>query len=842
MSVFRTLILPTRGMSQIRRGGAKSAKADAAIFAMRGMAHACVAMFTTDGMSKSEIRRGGIRRPVQRSFNEVGRLTEGTVMRSMAMVLIVVGIILPTCNSAAEQTKPPKVEVRLLADTKAIVPGSSIDLAVAFKLEKDWHIYWSNPGDTGLPTTFKWQLPPDFTVGAMKFPPPQRHVDKTGLHSFILEGEPVILTTLKVPAELEAGQKINISVKVKWLVCKDRCYSDSEELSLQLPVVPNKTDAKPDNEILFMAARDSLPKPVGRAEHMKQIRAVANVDKVKPGSKFMVAVILDIRDGFHINSHKPLDKLLILTDLFHNKTEGLIIDRAGFPPGHTEPSIMPGKTQSVYRGRTVISLPVEADNKIEADKLRITGVATYQACTDKEGRCYLPTAGKWELTLPVAGQDEKVSAVNNDIFKDITKPKSGGFTLNTRIITSAQQAEHSLWGWLAFALLAGLILNVTPCVLPVISIKVLSFVQQASESPGKVFKLGLAFSLGMLIVFNILAILATGLGLVWGQHFQSPVFTIVMATVVFAFGLSLFGVFTLGVPRTVGDTAARVEGEGYVGSIAKGGLATIMGTPCLGPFLGPVLVWAAGQTPATVFLAFNTIGVGMALPYVLLTANPRWLRFVPKPGPWLITFKQTMGFLLMATVIYLLYVVQGQLTSEIMIWVIIFLTGIALACWVLGRWLTVNTSPRGKVIVLLVVLLIVGGSAWVSFSEHSTAAELPWEKFSMERLTELTSSGKTVFLDITANWCPNCHYNSVLVFNTRKVFNAVQKYNVVPMLADWTARGPVIEELIQKLAPGGAIPICAVFPADRPDEPVVMIGMVTKSEVIDAIRLGAAGN
>ena len=129
--------------------------------------------------------------------------------------------------------------------------------------------------------------------------------------------------------------------------------------------------------------------------------------------------------------------------------------------------------------------------------------------------------------------------------------------------------------------------------LPVISIKILSFVQQASESPAKLFKLGLAFSLGMLIVFNVLAALATGMGMVWGQHFQSPAFTIAMAAVVFAFTLSLFGVFTLGVPASVGDLATQAEGEGYTASIAKGMFATIMGTPCVGPFLGPVLVWAA---------------------------------------------------------------------------------------------------------------------------------------------------------------------------------------------------------------------------------------------------------
>ena len=271
------------------------------------------------------------------------------------------------------------------------------------------------------------------------------------------------------------------------------------------------------------------------------------------------------------------------------------------------------------------------------------------------------------------------------------------------------------------------------------------------------------------------------------------------------------------------------------------------------------MVWAAGQPAAMVFLVFNTIGVGMALPYVLLTANPNWLRFVPQPGPWLTTFKQAMGFLLMGTVVYLLDIVQGQLGGAAVVWSLAFLMGVALACWIMGRWMTVNSSPGQRAAVGLGSLAVVGLSGWFAFGvgfdlnaapvETSVVrgevtpdnAELPWVDFSMDKLTALTAEGRTVFLDITAKWCPNCKYNLSWVFDAPEVASAVKQYEVVPMLADWTARDDIIGQLIEKLAPGASIPLCAVFPAGRPNEPIVMLGIVTRQQVIDALREAASG-
>ncbi|MBI4581012.1 MAG: thioredoxin family protein [Planctomycetes bacterium] len=776
---------------------------------------------------------------------------------------------LPGLGSGAGVTgraAAPEVGVELLANQTAVAPGGTVDLAIRFKVPSGWHVYWQNRGEGGQETRFEWKLPPGWSVGPMRFPPPSRHVDELETHTFILENEPVMLTTARAPKDVKPGQEATIGLEAEWLVCQKLCFQGRKSLSVSLPVVASAEAVKPAHEDDFEDARRRLPVAADKAKHLTSVKAVANVDKAEPGATLAIAVVFEVEAQHHVNSHQPLQPGLIATDVFHERTKGVEIGRAIFPAGTVVEML--GEKLSVHRGRTAVFLPVHVDGDLAAKELRFAGVLTYQACSDKTGTCYQPTSVEWSVTLPVAAAGETLNAANADVFRDMPTTEGGGetreaasgkgrgFTLHSEVRATTVQKHHSLVVWLGLALLAGLILNITPCVLPVISIKVLSFVQQASESPGRVCKLGLAFSLGMMVVFNVLAIMATGLGLVWGQHFQSPAFTIAMASVVFAFGLSMFGVFTLAVPQAVGTLAGRAEGEGYAGSVAKVALATVMGTPCLGPFLGPVLVWAAGQPASIVFLAFNTIGIGMALPYVLLTANPRWLRFVPKAGPWLTTFKQAMAFLLMGTVVYLLYILEGQLGGPAVIRTLVFATALALACWLVGRFITYNTPPGARLGWYAVALGVAAGVGFISFGRgmdwNATAAtvvkgghaspsgqELPWVPFSLEKLAEVTGQGKTVLLDITARWCPNCQYNSAAVFNTPEMAAVVAKYDVVPMLADWTARDKATGDLIEKLASGASIPLAAIFPGGRPNEPIVMLGIVTRQQVIDNLAQAA---
>jgi len=601
--------------------------------------------------------------------------------------------------------------------------------------------------------------------------------------------------------------------------------------------------------------------PAAEAEYLT-LTTAANVDRLRPGDRARIALVLTVKDGFHIQSNKPLTPGFIATDVFTDIVPGLTIGEPVFPPARrtTVPEL--GEV-AVFAGRVVIVIPIQANPDLKGPNVRVSGVLTYQACDDKTGQCFMPTSVEWAITIPVGDRDALVKPVNADIFaaasasapqgrSSIENGAAGGFSLDRPIQAQLHEAEHPLWIWLILAAIAGLVLNITPCVLPVISIKIISFVQQAQASPGRVFKLGLAFAAGMLIVFNVLAGLATGANLVWGQHFQNSTFVLVMTAIIFAFGLSLFGVFTLGVPRAIEEAAGRQTHEGYLGSLAKGALATALGTPCLGPVLGSVLTWAVTQPTGIVFLVFNTIGVGMAAPYVVLTANPRWLRFVPRPGPWMETFKHVMGFVLMATVVYLLSILLGQIGGAGLVPALAFLVAVAFACWLWGRYVSLTSTPGVRTAARLASVTIVV-VAWLGFIRPSGGGAMPqtqpshvslpddasggmkWQEFSLQRLQELTAQGKTVMVDVSAEWCLNCKLNLKFVLDTPAVVREVERLGVVPMIADWTGYDEQIGQFIQKLAPGASIPLLAIFPAGRPEQPIVMLGIVTQTQVLQAL-------
>lgn len=281
-------------------------------------------------------------------------------------------------------------------------------------------------------------------------------------------------------------------------------------------------------------------------------------------------------------------------------------------------------------------------------------------------------------------------------------------TLETPLTIS--EAGGSTWWYLLAGLVGGFILNFMPCVLPVISIKVLSLLGQAGESRRRVFGLGLSFAAGMIALFLALGLLVTVAGQTWGALFQSAAFLVVMLGIIVAMACSLFGAFTLSVPGAVGEADAAIESEGYIGSFGKGVLAVLLGTPCSGPFLGSALAWAAaksaGGQPAVGMLVFLAMGVGMAFPFVVLAARPGWMRYLPRPGAWMETFKEAMGFLLLLTAVYIVYLLQDRVLAAIL-----YSLGIAFAAWLYGKLVRPGRSPganwvgRGTVAALGALLL-----------------------------------------------------------------------------------------------------------------------------------------
>ena len=390
---------------------------------------------------------------------------------------------------------------------------------------------------------------------------------------------------------------------------------------------------------------------------------------------------------------------------------------------------------------------------------------------------------------------------------------------------------HSLAVWLAIAFVAGILLNVMPCVLPVISIKVLSFVQQAGESRGRVLALGSVFGAGILLVFWALAIAAITLGLSWGQQFQSFGFMVVMISIVFAFALSLLGVFTLGVPKQVNTMAAGIGREGLGNAFFNGMLATLLATPCTGPFLGSTLAWTLAQTPLTIFLIFTMLGMGMAFPYVVLTAFPKLLAFVPKPGAWMETFKEAMGFLLLVTVVYLMISVQ----RDKLLFVNAFLVFVGIAAWCWGRYAKFGQKPvkRWATVGVTVAILAIGAQlslvtmqdAFALSTSDGEAERIAWK----QEFDSHIQAGRTVFVDFSATWCPNCVWNEKMVFQSDEIQALMKKKGVVTMIADITNDSPrtrMLEEMRKKLG-GRSLPFLAVYPSDRPDKPITRPDIVT---------------
>lgn len=423
-----------------------------------------------------------------------------------------------------------------------------------------------------------------------------------------------------------------------------------------------------------------------------------------------------------------------------------------------------------------------------------------------------------------AGSTEATPATSTAIdYKSVTFPDYA---------PRSDAQTHGLAAWLVLAFIAGVILNVMPCVLPVVSIKILSFVQQAGESRSRIFGLGLAFSAGIMVVFLALAALAAFAGKGWGEQFQNPNFIVVMIAIVFAFSLSMFDVFELGVPSQVGALAGGVQREGLGDAFFKGMMATVLATPCSGPFLGSTLAWSVTQSTATVFMIFTMIGLGMAAPYVVLTANPAALKIVPKPGAWMQTFKHLMGFLLLGTVVYLM----TSLRQDLLLFTIAFLLFVALGCWWWGKFATFDQKPGARMTTLFASFAIVGVGARVSFVDlkglfTEGTGHVAWVEFDPEVLAKHHAEGRTVFVDFTANWCPNCKYNEFNVFESEEIRGLMQRKRVVPMKADITNDGPRTEMIRRLMARLGArsIPLCAVFPGDRPNEPYVRLDIVTVS-------------
>ena len=394
---------------------------------------------------------------------------------------------------------------------------------------------------------------------------------------------------------------------------------------------------------------------------------------------------------------------------------------------------------------------------------------------------------------------------------------------------------------LLLAFVGGMIMNIMPCVLPVIAIKVLSFVQQAGESRSRIFALNLTYSIGVIVVFLGLGTLATFARIGLGQLFQYDGFNVVMACVVFAMGLSLLGVFEFQMPGSVGGGS---EHEGLPGAFFTGILATLLATPCIGPFVSGVLVWSVTQPAAVIYLIWGTLGLGMASPYLLIGMFPSLINRMPRPGMWMVRFKEFSGFVLMATVIFLI----NSISPGLLIPTLVILLGIALALWMMGNLYDHSTpaSQKWKVRLAAAVIslpLIGWGTVqhvgienvYAMLNLKPQTQNLPWQPFTEAKLVELRKSGQPLLIDFTADWCLVCKANERLALNTQATAEFVKSHNVVCLKADYTDESAEITAWLKRFGAAG-VPLTVIFPPGEKAKGIPFDGAFTQSGLLQAME------
>lgn len=407
---------------------------------------------------------------------------------------------------------------------------------------------------------------------------------------------------------------------------------------------------------------------------------------------------------------------------------------------------------------------------------------------------------------------------------------------------------------LLLAFIGGLILNLMPCVFPVLGIKIMGFVEHAGADHAKVIRHGLTFAGGVLISFWTLAMVlivlrSGGNQLGWGFQLQSPGFVLCLAILLFAFGLNMFGLFEFG-QSAVGIGSGLSAKQGYAGSFFSGVLATVVATPCAAPFLAPALGAALALPPLASLAVFTAIALGLASPYLILSCFPALVNRLPRPGPWMESFKQSMSFLLFATVAYLLWVLAGQLSESAgypphnLLKVLFVLVVIALALWIFGRWGAFHKPARIRYTATGIAILLILGSTWSGIRAtqpvQGTGTQIVWEKWEPGKAAELAQSGKLVYVDFTARWCVTCQTNKATVFSSQEVNDRFNNGTVVALKADWTAQDPLISEALGRFG-RSAVPFNLVYGPGL-EQPLVLPEILTPGIVLEALDQAEGNN
>ena len=751
-----------------------------------------------------------------------------------------------------------QLEAHLLTDVSTVKPGDTFRVGLKLDQDEHWHTYWKSPGEIGLPTDITLGLPDGFVQepmgvlqGGHEYPVPQRFEDpEAGIISAGYEDEVLQISTVTVPADAAPGEH-PITMDAGWLICKTSCIPGSVTLSSTVTV-----------------ADTTSPSPF--ASTFDHYQAQHPVDPATVKSVAFEAVM----NQTAVRAYDAVEFAILVTPTGDAKLAD--------PASVDLPAFFPYASMSAWYlerpvveflddGRLLVKLKGEAIAETPVENDRVGGL--FQLKVGEEWvRTEVTIPVKW---LPEGATIEKTSSPLFDLGSTETTTEEGtsapeggtdatdaspsntssddaGPKIRSVLPAGDAPADQSFLQMLLFAFLGGAILNIMPCVFPVLTIKLFGLVSHAADDPAAQKRSGLAYTAGIVVSFWALAagvlLLKTGAsGAGWGFQMQSPTYIAVLTAIVFAFGLSMFGVFEI--PAIGADAASDAQQKsGIAGDFFNGVFATLVATPCTAPFLGPAIGFAFTLSAPFIVLFFTMVGLGLAAPFLLVAFVPALYRLLPQPGAWMETFKQFMGFTMMATAVWLVDILSAQIGTDGAIGFLAFLTTVGLGCWIFGTWGGLGERGWRQIEAAVVAVTVIAFGAWMfvdlSFApaeicddgslsigeQLDFSEEVPWQGFSERRVAEL--DGNTIFIDFTADWCLSCKVNEQTVLETQDVRDAFKKFGVVPLQGDYTRQDPVIAKWLTRFQRPG-VPFYLVI--TETGEYIPLPEVLTKQMVIDAI-------
>ncbi|MBX9945710.1 MAG: thioredoxin family protein [Reyranella sp.] len=677
------------------------------------------------------------------------------------------------------------VRAELLSEVATVKPGEPFWVGLRQTIRPKWHTYWKNPGDSGLPTEIAWTLPAGATAEPIVWPTPHLF-NIGGIVNYGFKDEAMLLVRITPPADLAGPLKV--AADANWLVCEDVCIPEEGKFELVLPAGAGAaaTPAPPAVRTLFETARRSLP---------IESPWPARYGVSKTGDP---TVIVEAR-GL---------KAETIRDIYFFPAEwGPVASMARQNASlTTEGIVLP-----LRRGDAKVALP---------ERL----------------------AGTLVLTEKTAGGDVKQAF-------DVSAKLDPAFVPPARALGAVDGSEQlSLVQALLFAVLGGLILNLMPCVFPVLAMKAAAFARLAGHARGEMRRDGLAYTAGVLASFGamaavVLAIRASVGEVTWGFQFQSPVFSLLIAYLFFTVGLNLSGVFEIG-GRLAGVGQGLAARGGTTGAFFTGVLAVIVATPCTAPFMAAALGFALSQpAPATVAVLL-AMGLGLALPYLALSMTPALQRLMPRPGPWMDRLRQFLAFPMYASAVWMIWVLTQQTGSDGVVYALGGMILIAFAVWVLrlgGEAAPVSWRRRGiaaaaVLLALAATLRLDNGAATAASNPGGPASGVSfegWERFSRDRMNQAVAAGQPVFVDFTAAWCITCLVNEKVALETPASRRAFEQAGVVKLKGDWTNRDAEITAVLKEVGRAG-VPLY-LFWAPGADRPKILPQVLTEAMILSEL-------